>query len=109
MLQQDDLAEELPDEVLEQLEPTLREQIESGARDRLPEDAYDALPDSLQDRVPADLVAFADSNRTLTIILLLVGLLSIAGFLYGVAKSAFKAAGFFAIVGTIAWFWFANR
>ena len=37
------------------------------------------------------------------------GILGIIGFLYGVAKSAFKAAAFFAIVAAVAWFWYANR
>ena len=71
-----------------------------------------ALPhfqDEIQDRVPEGLVEAAGDNPTLTAILVMAGILGVVGFLWGVAKSAFKAAAFFALVAVVAWVWFANR
>ena len=65
--------------------------------------------DELQDRVPEGLVEAASDNPTLTVILVIAGIIGILGFLWGVAKSAFKAAAFFAVVAVVAWVWFANR
>ena len=40
---------------------------------------------------------------------MIAGIVGILGFFWGVAKSAFKAAAFFAVVAVVAWVWFANR
>ncbi len=107
-LAQDDL-DELDPSILERLPPDVREDIERGVLDKLPEDVVDALPDGVAARVPSGLIDAAGSNPTLTAILIIAGVLGIAGFCYGVAKSAFKAAGFFGIVAAVSWYWFANR
>lgn len=65
--------------------------------------------EDIQDRVPEGLVEAASDNPTLTAILVVAGIVGILGFFWGVAKSAFKAAAFFAVVAVIAWVWFANR
>lgn len=64
---------------------------------------------ALQDRVQDGIVDAANGNPTLTAILVIAGIVGVLGFFWGVAKSAFKAAAFFALVAVIAWFWFANR
>ena len=65
--------------------------------------------EDIQDRVPEGLVEAAGDNPTLTAILVIAGIIGILGFFWGVTKSAFKAAAFFAIVAVVAWVWFANR
>lgn len=106
----DELDPELIDpEILDRLPPDIRKKLEDGVLDKIPEDVVDALPPSLQERLPEGFIDAAGSNPTLTAILVIAGIVGILGFMYGVAKSAFKAAAFFAIVAAVAWIWFANR
>lgn len=101
--------EELDPTVLDRLPPDVREKIEQGLIDKLPEDVVDALPASMQDRVPPGLIEAASGNPTLTAVLIIAGIVGVIGFFYGVAKSAFKAAAFFAVVAVVAWVWLANK
>ena len=99
-----DVVDELPPDVVEELDPTVLDQLEG--LDQIPDSLKDQIPDSVLDRISPDLLDFASRNPTLTAILLIVGVIAVAGFFWGVAKSAFKAAFFFGIVAAGAWFLF---
>ncbi len=101
--------EDLDASILQSLPADIRSQIEDGAIDRLPQDVVESLPASVQDRIPDGLVAAAGDNALLTLVLLAAGILGALGFLYGVTKSAFKAAAFFAVVSAGAWYWLVVR
>ncbi len=103
-----DLVDDLPPEVVEDLPPSIIDQIREEGLETLPDSIVDQLPDTLVDRIPSEFLDVASSNSALAAILVIVGILAIAGFLYGVAKSAFKAALFFGIIAAGAWFWFFN-
>ena len=103
-----DLIDDLPPEVVEELPPSIIDQIRDEGLETLPDEILDRLPDTVVDRIPSEYLDVAGSNPALTAVLVIVGILAIAGFMYGVAKSAFKAALFFGIVAAGAWFWFFN-
>lgn len=105
-------VDDLDPSVLEELRELDSEAVQDlidGKIDQIPEDLIDRLPPGMADRVPEDLIAFTTNNPALTAILVAAGILGVVGFMYGVAKSAFKAAAFFAIVAAVAWIWFLNR
>ena len=103
-----DLIDDLPPDVLEDLPPSIIDQIRDEGLETLPDEILDRLPDTVVDRIPTEFLDVASSNPALTAILVIVGLLAIVGFMYGVAKSAFKAALFFGVIAAGAWFWFFN-
>lgn len=103
-----DLIDELPPEVVEDLPPSIIDQIRNEGLETLPDEIIDRLPDSVVDRIPSEFLDVASNNPLFTAILVIVGLLAIVGFFWGVAKSAFKAAFFFGVIAAGAWFWFFN-
>lgn len=103
-----DLVDDLPPEVVEDLPPSIIDQIRDEGLETLPDEIIDQLPDSLVDKIPSQFLDAAGSNPALTALLVVVGILAVVGFFYGVAKSAFKAAMFFAVIAAGAWFLFFN-
>ena len=103
-----DLIDDLPPEVVEELPASIIDQIRDEGLETLPDEILDRLPDTVVDRIPTEYLDVASNNPALTAILVIVGLLAIVGFMYGVAKSAFKAALFFGVIAAGAWFWFFN-
>jgi len=103
-----DLIDDLPPDVVEDLDQSIIDQIRSEGLDALPEDIVDRLPDSVVDRIPSEFLDVASSNPVFTAVLVIVGIVAVAGFMFGVAKSAFKAALFFGVVAAGAWFWVFN-
>jgi predicted phage tail protein len=95
-------VDKIPEEVLERLPEDVRRQLEDGVIDKIPEDIIDKLPEGLRDSIPPGLIDAATANPLFAVI----GVLALAGFGYGVAKSAVKAAVFFAALAAIAWFLF---
>ena len=55
-----------------------------------------------------EIVDKAKENPTLAAILLVIGLLAIVVFFWGIVKQAFKAALFAGVLGAVAWFWYFN-
>lgn len=49
------------------------------------------------------------SSSTLTKVLLVVGVLALAGFVFGIVKSAVKWMLYSAIIGVAAWFFFFQQ
>lgn len=103
-----DLVDDLPDDVVEDLPPGIIEQIRNEGLEKLPDSVVDQLPEGVVDRIPSEFLDVASTNPALVAILVIVGILSVIGFFYGVAKSAFKAALFFGLVAAGSWYWFFN-
>ena len=101
--------EDLPPEVVDELPSDVVEQIKDGLLDKLPEDVVSELPTSIQDKIPEGLLDAASSNPTLTMILLVVGILAVIGFVFGVIKSAVKLMLYSAIAGVAAWYFFFQQ
>lgn len=100
-----DLIDELPDDVVEQLTPEEIQRIRDEGLHELPKEIVNRLPDSVVDRISPELIESASRNLFFTLLLVMVGLVAVAGFLWGVSKSAFKAAVFFAVVAAGSWFY----
>jgi len=99
-----ELLDQLPDDIEAQLPLDVIEDLRNGSLTELPDDVVAGLPQNLQDRIPESLIETAAANSTLLIILGVVAAVSVAGFLWGVVKSAMKAAVFFAIIAAVAIF-----
>lgn len=99
-----DVVDELPPDVVEDLPPSVIEQLEG--LDQIPDSLKDQIPDVVLERIPDEFLDLASSSPLLTAILVIVGIVAVIGFFWGVAKSAFKAAFFFAVVAAGAWFLF---
>jgi len=95
-------VDSIPEEVLERLPDDVRQQLEDGVIDKIPQDVVDNLPEGLRDSIPSGLIEAATSNPLFAVI----GVLAVLGFVYGVVKSAFKAAVSFAVIAAGAWFLF---
>lgn len=99
-----DVVDDLPPDVVEDLDQSVIDQLEG--LDQIPDSLKDQIPDSVLDRIPDEFLDFASGNPALTAVLAVVGVIAVLGFFWGVTKSAFKAAFFFAVVAAGAWFWF---
>jgi hypothetical protein len=110
-------VEEIPDEVLEELPDDVVQRLRDGIIDRVPEDVYedlsqrakDAMLDRVPDFVPESVIDAVSNNPGLAAVLAIVGVLAVIGFMYGVAKSAFKAIVFFGVLAAVSWFLFAQN
>lgn len=100
-----DVLDQLPQEVRDQLPVDVLEGLQDGSLEEIPSDVVDDIKGRVStevfDRVPTDLLE-DPTNRALIGVLGVVAALSLAGFLWGVMKSAMKAAFFFAIVAAVA-------
>ena len=101
-----DVVDDLPPDVVEDLDPTVVDELRG--LDRIPTSIQDRIPDDVLDRIPAGLVDLASDDPTLAFVLGIIGVLALAGFAWGVAKSAIKAVVFFGVVAAVAWLWFFN-
>ena len=98
--------EDLPPEVVDELPSDVVDQIKDGVLDKIPDDVVAELPQSVQDKIPEGLLEAASSNPTLTKVLLVIGVLAVIGFIFGVIRSAVKWMLYSAIVGVAAWYFF---
>ncbi len=98
--------DQIPDDVLDRLPDNVVDQLRDGVIDKIPADLIDQLPVSVTDRIPAGLLESASADPVLAAILIGVGALAVLIFLFGVFKSAFKAAFLAAVVGGGAWIWY---
>ena len=93
-----DLVHDLPNEVVEQIKDVLL--------DKIPDDDVSEHHASKQDKIPQGLLEADSTNPTYTKVLLVIGLLAVAGFVFGVIKSAVKWMIYSAILGVVAWYFF---
>ena len=101
--------EDLPPEVVDELPTDVVDQIKDGLLDKIPEDVVSELPQSIQDKIPEGLFEAAAANPALTRVLLIIGILAVIGFVFGVIKSAVKWMLYSAIVGVAAWYFFFQQ
>ena len=101
--------EELPPEVVDSLPDDIVQQLKDGVLDKIPDDIVDSLPGAIQDKIPDGLLEAASSNPVFTRVLLVIGVLAVVGFIFGVIKSAVKWMLYSAIVGVAAWYFFFQQ
>ncbi len=104
----EDLIDQVPSDVLDRLPSDVVQRIQDGVLDQIPEDVVEQLPQTVVDRLPEGLLASTGGDPALLAVLAIVGGLAVLIFVWGVVKSAFKAALFAGVVGAAAWFWFFN-
>ena len=102
----DDLSD-LDDAILDRLPEEIKNQISNGNLKKLPKSLVDSLPDQISETIPNSLVEAANTNPILTLIIVICGTNGILGFIYGVFKSGFKTALFFALVAICSWGYYA--
>ena len=100
---------DLPPEVVDELPADIVDQIKDGLLDKIPDDVVSELPASIQDKIPDGLLEAASSSSTFTKVLLVIGVLAVIGFIFGVIKSAVKWMMFSAIIGVAAWYFFFQQ
>ncbi len=101
--------EELPPDVVDSLPDDIVQQLKDGVLDKIPEDIVDSLPGAVQDRIPEGLLEAASSNPAFTRVLLVIGIIAVIGFVWGVVKSAVKWMIYSAILGVGAWYLFFQQ
>ena len=104
----EELIDELPPDVADRIGEEVIDQIRDGVIDKIPDNIVDQLPEGVADRIPDGLLESASANPVLSAILIGVGVLAVVIFLFGIVKSAFKAAFFAGVIGAAAWYWYFN-
>ena len=102
-------ADNLPQEVLDALPDDIRQEILDGARDQIPEDVVADLTPDVADQIPDSVVSVASANPGLTAVIVVIGLLAVAGALWGAIKGFLKVSIGLGIIAAVAWFWFFVR
>ena len=95
--------------MIDALPDDIREEIISGARDQIPENVVDELPVDIADQIPDSLVGAATSNPGLTAVVVIIGLLALAGAVWGAVKGFLKVAIGLGLIAAIAWYFFFVR
>ncbi|NNE75238.1 MAG: hypothetical protein HKN26_16350 [Acidimicrobiales bacterium] len=93
---------------LEELQPEIICDFRAGRIDEIPEGVVAALPESVQNIIPDSLVAKAGDNPTLALILVIVGILSVFGAIWGAIKGFLKMALILGVIAVAAWIWYFN-
>jgi len=96
----------LPPEVIEALPEDIVEQLKTGALERIPTETLEEMRPDLADKVPDSLAEAASSNPGLTAVLIIIGLLSLAGAAWGFVKGFLKSAVVLGVIAALAWFFF---
>lgn len=102
-------AEDLPPEVIDALPSDIRQEILDGARDQIPQDVVEDLRPEIADQIPDSLVGAAAGNPGLTAVIVVIGLLALAGAVWGAVKGFLKVSIGLGIVAAVVWFFFFAR
>ncbi len=102
----EDLIDEIPPDVRDRIGDEVIDQLRDGVIDKIPDNVVDQLPEGVADRIPDGLLESASANPVLAAILIGVGVLAVVIFVFGIVKSAFKAAFFAGVIGAAAWYWY---
>lgn len=98
--------DELPPEVIDALPADIRQEILDGARDRIPEEVIQDLRPDIADQIPDSLVGAASSNPGLTAVIVIIGLLAVAGAVWGAIKGFLKVAIVLGLIAAVVWWYF---
>lgn len=102
-------VEDLPQDVIDALPDDIRQEILDGVRDQIPEDVVEQLPIGVADQIPDSLVGAASANPGLTAVIVVIGLLAVAGAVYGAIKGFLKVAIGLGILAAAIWFFVLAR
>lgn len=101
--------DELPQRVIDRLPDDVVAGLRDGTIDEIPRDVVEQLPARLQERIPDDLIASATTSTGLTIAIVVLILLGLAGFVYGMMKRLVLLAVVFAAVAVGGFYWYTQR
>lgn len=101
-------VDELPQEVIEALPADIRQEILDGARDRIPEEVIADLRPEIADQIPDSLVGAASSDPSLTAVVVIIGLLAVAGAIWGAIKGFLKVAIGLGLIAAVVWWYFLS-
>ena len=101
-------VDELPQEVIEALPADIRQEILDGARDRIPEEVIADLRPEIADQIPDSLVGAASSDPSLTAVVVIIGLLAVAGAIWGAVKGFLKVAIGLGLIAAVVWWYFLS-
>ena len=79
-------VDDLPQEVIDALPDDIRQEILDGARDQIPEDVVADLTPDIADQIPDSVVGAATANPGITAVIVVIGLLAVAGAVWGAIK-----------------------
>jgi len=99
---------DLPQEVIDALPADIRQEILDGARDRIPEEVIDDLRPDIADQIPDSLVGAASSNPSLTAVVVIIGILAVAGAIFGAVKGFLKVAIGLGLIAAVVWWYFLS-
>ena len=102
-------ANDLPQEVIDALPDDIRQEILDGVRDQIPEDVVATLQPDIADQVPDSLIGAATINPGLTAVIVVIGLIALAGAVWGAIKGFLKIAIGLGVIAAIIWFYFFAR
>ena len=95
--------DQIPPDVIDAIPEDVVDQLRDGVIDKIPDEIVDRLPDSIADRIPE---GFLENTPEFVWVLLAIGALAVAFFVWSVAKSAWKAAFLAAVLGAGAFAWY---
>ena len=101
-------VDDLPQEVIDALPADIRQEILDGARDRIPEEVIDDLRPDIADQIPDSLVGAASSNPSLTAVVVIIGILAVAGAIFGAVKGFLKVAIGLGLIAAVVWWYFLS-
>lgn len=101
-------VDDLPQEVIDALPPDIRQEILDGVRDQIPQEVIQDLRPDIADQIPDSLVGAASSNPGLTAVIVLIGLLAVAGAVWGAVKGFLKVAIGLGIIAAVVWWYFLS-
>ncbi len=99
---------DLPQDVIDALPPDIRQEILDGVRDQIPEEVIQDLRPDIADQIPDSLVGAASSNPGLTAVIIIIGLLAVAGAVWGAVKGFLKVAIGLGLIAAVVWWYFLS-
>jgi hypothetical protein len=101
-------VDELLQEVIDALPADIRREILDGTRDQRPEAVVDGLRQDIAYQVPDSLDGAASSNPSLTAVVVIIGLLAVAGAIWGAIKGFLKVAIGLGLIAAVVWWYFLS-
>jgi hypothetical protein len=98
----------LPQEVIDALPADVRQEILDGTRDQIPEAVVDDLHQDIAYQVSDSLDDAASSNPSLTAVVVIIGLLAVAGAIWGAIKGFLKVAIGLGLIAAVVWWYFLS-
>ncbi|MDW3176547.1 MAG: DUF4414 domain-containing protein [Acidimicrobiia bacterium] len=101
-------VDDLPPEVIDALPADIRQEILDGVRDQIPEEVIQDLRPDIADKIPDSLVDAGASNPGLTAVIVVIGLLAVAGAVWGAVKGFLKVAIGLGLIAAVVWWYFLS-